>query len=280
VTRPIVFLHGFMGSPSDFTRVLDVIVTVNGPRELTCLPLAGHPEIPTTFTATHPTNRQTTSICDTRSDNARFSPPPQPTVFIAEINRLAGLIAQQFSRPIDLVGYSMGGRLALGVTIEHPKLVNRLFLVSSRRGLDSEIERVARRHDDETRANALERDGLDVFLQRWWEQPLFSSLKTLPATLLAQESSRRHQLNASGLAWSLRHLGLGCQPSYATAVRHLRVPVTVITGSLDTKFHALAVELVEQLPNARAVVVKGRGHHLLLEAPEAVGRAIAEERPL
>ncbi|MGC4063074.1 MAG: alpha/beta fold hydrolase [Polyangiaceae bacterium] len=200
-----------------------------------------------------------------------------PLTSSRRFERLAGIIRDEQNGPVTLGGYSMGGRLALGLALRHPELTRRLVLVSARRGLDDEHERAARRDSDERWAQLVETNGMDHFLKRWWEAPLFSSLGQVPKERLDAERFRRMSLSAAGVAWALRHLGLGCQPSYAREISGFQVPTTLIVGERDTKFHALNTELARQLPRARLLVVKDRGHSLPLEAPEAVGRAIAEE---
>jgi 2-succinyl-6-hydroxy-2,4-cyclohexadiene-1-carboxylate synthase len=197
--------------------------------------------------------------------------------FRQELERLADFIRREHDGPVTLGGYSMGGRLALGIALQHPDLVHRLVLISSRRGLDDEVERVSRRASDEQWARLAETHGLDHFLEKWWTAPLFSTLERVPPAQLAVERAHRATLSVSGVAWALRHLGLGNQPSYAGEISALAAPTTLLVGALDTKFHALNAELARQLPRARLLVVKDRGHSLPLEAPEAVGRAIAEE---
>jgi 2-succinyl-6-hydroxy-2,4-cyclohexadiene-1-carboxylate synthase len=253
-----VFLHGFLGHPTDYAPVIEGLRQVEGPCPTLGLALAGHPEIPP--------DRET--ACD------------DDPCFKAELARLAGAIKSTFSEPVEVVGYSMGGRLALGLTVEYPALVRRLVLVSSRRGLDHSTEREERRHADEGWARLLETQGVDRFLAQWWDSPLFSSLRRLEPARLKEERERRCRYSPAGLAWALRHLGLGSQPSYAIDTQRLAVPVTLVVGELDEKFLTLGRNLVEQLPKAHLVVVKGHGHHLLLETPEAIVQAILEEPPL
>jgi 2-succinyl-6-hydroxy-2,4-cyclohexadiene-1-carboxylate synthase len=197
--------------------------------------------------------------------------------FLNEIERISALIHQVHGEPVTLGGYSMGGRLALGLALRHPEQVCRLVLISSRRGLDTEEERLARRASDERWARLAESLGLEEFLDRWWEAPLFASLKAVPEERLSVERANRSGLSPDGIIWALRRLGLGRQPSYAQEIASLQPPATLIVGGLDDKFRALNEELARQLPRARLLVVKDHGHSLPLEAPEAVGRAIAEE---
>jgi pimeloyl-ACP methyl ester carboxylesterase len=57
-------------------------------------------------------------------------------------------------------------------------------------------------------------------------------------------------------------------PSYAARLAEIRIPVEVLVGGLDHKFHTLPH------PGTRQVV-DGAGHNLLIERPDVVARAIA-----
>jgi 2-succinyl-6-hydroxy-2,4-cyclohexadiene-1-carboxylate synthase len=203
---------------------------------------------------------------------------PVPSLdFRAEIERLAAAIATTCSAPVDLVGYSLGGRLALGLAIAQPSLVRRLLLISSRRGLDSQRERDERQRADEVWAKLLETEGPEAFFERWWTQPLFASLSRLPTEILQQELMHRKRHDPVGLSAALRRFGLGRQPSYSSETRRLEVPVTLLAGAFDEKYVALSGQLAAQLPLGRCVVVEQAGHHLLLEAPCRVAQIIDEE---
>src|SRR5207244_5173075 len=78
--------------------------------------------------------------------------------------------------PARYVGYSMGGRLCLRLALDRPEVVQRLVLVSASPGIQDDGERAARRDADERLARQIERDGADVFLERWIAQPLFATL--------------------------------------------------------------------------------------------------------
>lgn len=197
--------------------------------------------------------------------------------FSDEVRRIAARI-ERFSDPskVILVGYSMGGRIALGIAVHFPQLVERLVLVSSRRGLDTWGERAARIQADERWAQRLEHDGLGPFLERWAEQPIFRCARDLPLDVLERERVRRSAHDARELACALRQLGLGRQPGYALGVRRLEIPVNLLVGEFDQKFVALSARLASELPKAQRSVVKGASHQLLLEAPTRVSRIIDE----
>lgn len=197
--------------------------------------------------------------------------------FSDEIRRLAAEI-QRFAAGsrVMLVGYSMGGRLALGVSIHCPHSIAQLVLVSSRRGLDCREERSARISSDERWAQILEQEGLVRFLDQWAAQPLFHRMKQVTAEIWEREYQRRLTHDPQALACALRRLGLGRQPSFARQVRHLQMPVTILAGEHDLKFLELSERLRAELPRAQRIVVEGASHQVLLEAPGWVSRIIDE----
>ena len=79
------------------------------------------------------------------------------------------------------------------------------------------------------------------------------------------------------LAAALRALGLGAMPDLWPELARITAPVAVLAGALDEKFAALAHRIADRLPRARAVLVDGAGHNLLLEAPDAVARALGPD---
>jgi 2-succinyl-6-hydroxy-2,4-cyclohexadiene-1-carboxylate synthase len=188
--------------------------------------------------------------------------------FESEVDRLARIAAEATS--LHLVGYSLGARLALGLALRHPARVSRLTLISAHPGLESAIERAQRRDADERWCELLLSRGLSAFVDAWQAQPLWASQARLDRVKLDQKRSERLSHDPAGLARSLRATGLAQMPNYRDALTQLRMPVTVLAGSLDTKFRALAQQMVRALPQAELTVVEGAGHDLLLERPELI----------
>ena len=165
-----------------------------------------------------------------------------------------------------LLGYSMGGRIALYTAFSG--FFRALVLESASPGLEDPAEREQRRFSDEALAASIERDGVQAFIDRWEKLPLFASQSTLP--LEAREALRRQRLNnrASGLAQSLRGVGTGAQPPLHARLPALRMPVLLIAGELDTKFTAIARSMAQALPQSQLCIVPGAGHAVHLEQPE------------
>ena len=107
-----------------------------------------------------------------------------------------------------LVGYSMGGRLALYLALRHPARCAGLFLESASPGLEKPEDRQVRRESDETKARRLESEDFVDFLKDWYRQPLFASVAR-DEELLRRTIEARLQNDPVELARSLRGIGTG-----------------------------------------------------------------------
>lgn len=179
------------------------------------------------------------------------------------------LLALTAEEPVDLVGYSMGGRVALAFTARHPERVRRLVLESASPGLPTEAERAARRRDDESMADWIEHAGIKAFVARWEALPLFESQKSLPPEVRQAQRSRRWLNSPHSLAASLRGMGTGALPSFWGSLPGLRVPVLLMAGVHDPKFVETAQRMAAELPLARLELVGDAGHAVYLECPGA-----------
>ena len=102
------------------------------------------------------------------------------------------------------LGYSMGARFVLHVALDTPDLADGLVLIGGTGGIDDLDARAERKRADRARAEQLERDGLDVFLDSWLAQALFAGLSEA-----AQFRDERAGNTVDGLADSLRRAGTG-----------------------------------------------------------------------
>ncbi|MFV0306234.1 MAG: alpha/beta fold hydrolase [Desertimonas sp.] len=168
------------------------------------------------------------------------------------------------------VGYSMGARIALHAALARPEHVHGLVLISGTAGIDQPHERAERRRRDAALAASIERDGVDVFLQRWLAQPMFA---TVPADR-AGVAARRHNTTA-GLASSLRSAGTGAQEPLWDRLAELSVPTLVVAGQLDHRFVALAKRLHAGITGARLSIVPDAGHAVALERPDELAAALS-----
>lgn len=168
---------------------------------------------------------------------------------------------------VVLIGYSMGGRMAISFACQQPSRVARLILESTTPGLADIGEREARRQHDEVLANHVLKDGIAAFVNDWERQPLFASQSTLAGDSFLRQRNTRLSQQKEGIAAHLLRLGTGSQPSYWEVIGDLPMPVTLITGQLDEKFTRISTSMAARIRNVRRVVVPGVGHNVHLENP-------------
>ncbi len=174
------------------------------------------------------------------------------------------------------VGYSMGGRIALGGAIRHGGRMLSLTLESASPGIENAEERAERRGADEALARDIERRGVEWFTDYWISQAVFATQRALPAPVREAQRARRLQNQAGGLTGSLRGIGQGVQPYLGYHLHEVLCPALVLSGELDPRYAELGARTASALPRARHVVVPGAGHNIHLEKPEAFAGALLD----
>ena len=171
-----------------------------------------------------------------------------------------------------VLGYSMGGRVALALGAWQPERVRSALLVGASAGLADARRRVERVARDEALASRIESGGLISFVDEWMSQALFATQQRLGSRALAVAREQRLASDPIGLAGSLRGMGSGAQPPLQHLLRELRTPLLFVAGERDVKFSAIASSLASLAPEADCCVVPRAGHAVHLEEPEAFGR--------
>ncbi len=166
-----------------------------------------------------------------------------------------------------MLGYSLGARIALRLAVAHPTVVRRLVLESPSAGLATSSEREARRAADDARAERLERDGIDAFVDEWQREPVFASHAALPPARAARLRAERLRNRPAGLATSLRGAGQGTMEPLHDRLAEVRAPTLVIAGALDPTGCDRAASVAAGIRGARLAVVADAGHTPHLETP-------------
>ncbi|MFP7300461.1 2-succinyl-6-hydroxy-2,4-cyclohexadiene-1-carboxylate synthase [Neobacillus niacini] len=177
---------------------------------------------------------------------------------------------------IDLLGYSMGGRLALTFALLYPKRVRKLILESASPGLETEEERSQRRMKDGELANFINEQGMKSFVDYWEDIPLFSSMKYLPEAI--QKSIRKQRLanHPKGLVKSLLGMGTGSQPSWWEKLYTVNCEVLLLTGRLDEKFCKIAEKMQKEMKKASWIVINDSGHAIHVEQKEKFDTIVSD----
>ncbi len=184
---------------------------------------------------------------------------------------IMALLDQLVTGKIHLLGYSMGGRLALYLAWRYADRFHSLILESASPGLHSQQARAERMRRDHQLADQIEAKGIEWFVDFWEGLPLWDSQDAL-----VKAAQRRQRLGNDplGLANSLRGMGSGAQPSLWEELPALNLPAQLIVGQLDRKFLRINREMTAAIPRAAMKVVPNAGHRVHLENPRALNETV------
>jgi 2-succinyl-6-hydroxy-2,4-cyclohexadiene-1-carboxylate synthase len=172
-----------------------------------------------------------------------------------------------------LLGYSMGGRLALQIACSAPNQLKGLILVGASAGLSAPIERAKRQEWDYAMARSVEEE-MDAFLIAWTGMEIIASQQNIEGKHLQKMQENRRRQDPEMLANSMRSFGTGTMPSCWEELSKVDIPVLLLTGEHDLKYRKIAEEMQEKLPKSQMFIVENTGHCCHLEAPIQTARII------
>ena len=245
----IVLLHGFTGSTQTWQKVAALL-----PTNIRCIAvdLMGHGKTAAPLTETY------------------YSMSFQ----IELLNELFHVLElEKFS----MLGYSMGGRVALSYAVSYPSQLTHLILESASPGLADEQQRSLRKQADDALAEKIVAKGIESFVNQWENISLFASQKVLPAHVQQEVRQERIGQCATGLANSLRGMGTGVMPAlWGPSLTTLAMPVTLITGELDKKFVQLNDKMQKQIAKVNHMTIPTVGHAIHVENPTKFATIVKE----
>ncbi|TAE54179.1 MAG: 2-succinyl-6-hydroxy-2,4-cyclohexadiene-1-carboxylate synthase [Nostocales cyanobacterium] len=166
-----------------------------------------------------------------------------------------------------LVGYSMGGRLGVYLTLHFPERFIKAVIESASPGLRNNTERLARIKKDYQIARKLigiiDESEFKDFLDYWYNQEIFGNLKNHPNYYNMLHS--RLENDPLHLGKSLQFLGTGYQPSLWDKFRENRVPLMLLVGEYDEKFIQINKLMRCMTTSARMEIISKAGHNTHLE---------------
>jgi len=240
-SRPaILFLHGFLGTGADWLDIAEALS-----QEFYCLlpDLPGHGE--------------------------NHLPPNTSPGYATWAAALQRTLRQHGLARVHLAGYSLGGRVALYFALTYPQMVASLALESTNPGIADPSKRAQRAAWDDDLARLIARQGLDAFLEYWYDLPLFDSLKKYPA-LWHELRRQRAGHSPEQISAVLRALSPGRQPDLWPRLPEIQARTLLYTGQLDPKYSRIIQEAATQIPNSRAVTLPECGHNAHRERPRQV----------
>ncbi|CEG28302.1 2-succinyl-6-hydroxy-2,4-cyclohexadiene-1-carboxylate synthase [Bacillus sp. B-jedd] len=221
--------------------------------------------------------RHSMLICPDLPGHGNTESPDEPVRYSMEntIEDLCAILDKLEVERANVLGYSMGGRIALGFASARPGRVGKLVLESSSPGLDTEEERINRRMKDSELANFIKEQGIEAFVDYWQDIPLFKSLQEMPEPIRKGTRAQRLTNSPVGLANSLLGIGTGAQPSYWDSLHSLDADVMLLAGELDEKFIGIAEKVSQRLKSSRIEIIEGTGHAIHVENPEKFGTIVS-----
>jgi len=173
-------------------------------------------------------------------------------------------------QPVDLLGHSMGGMLALRVVLARPALVRSLILMDTAAEspgaftLPPEVAPLIRAHGLERMAALTPPRAEEKLLQ------------TLKGEEWLRENRRRRLSVMDPEAFLALFPLVFAGPGLLERLGEIAVPTTVIVGEHDEPFRAPSARLAAGIPGARLAVVEGAYHSPQHTHPE-VWRALVLE---
>ena len=235
----LVFLHGFLGSGKSWH---DIAQTFSENYFCILPDLIGHGEN---------TNHDINS----------------PLNFDVLIEWLARLLDKIPAPKIHLVGYSLGGRVALHFATHYPERVHSLVLESASPGIVDEDERAKRLAEDSARAESILKDGMSAFVEKWYQMSLFASLNNHPETLSPIKDAAK-QNDPRWMAKAVVELSPGLQTPLWDSLSIFSFPVLLVAGEKDEKYVQVIRKMAGMISNSQSVIVTEVGHNTHAEQPE------------
>ena len=265
--KPLILLHGFSQSAESWEKVATSLVHKS---TVYALDLVGHGKsdrpqevLPYTLAA------QGSALLAFSNMIQQNAPACEKDVEREASEQAAG---DALSKKPRVVGYSMGGRVALVAAQQDSQAFGSLVLESVGIGPETSEERRVAAERDAACAARLREQGIEAFMNFWEQLRLFDTQRALPEKVQQNIPLTRLNNSAEALARSFEYAGQHVMPDRELVVStldYLRcncTSVKYVAGALDEKYQALAKKLAEE-NLAETHIVRSAGHNVHVEKP-------------
>ncbi|MDP0562417.1 MAG: 2-succinyl-6-hydroxy-2,4-cyclohexadiene-1-carboxylate synthase [Candidatus Endonucleobacter sp. (ex Gigantidas childressi)] len=243
---PLLLLHGFLGSATDWLLLCN---NLGNDFYLIVLDLPGHGE-------------------SADIDSNEVNPDP-----LISIHSLINNVLKRLSlKKVTLLGYSLGGRIAMGYALAHSNNINSLIIEAAHPGLKNDEEKKARAISDEYWCNRFCSEAYDLVLYDWYCQSVFKDISDNDRQQLIIE--RLVGLTACSVANVLTSYSLSKQPDYSEWLSVAPFPVHYLCGENDKAFSHIGKQLNKAGCLQSLHCIGGAGHNVHRERPEKVAAII------
>ncbi|CAF1905444.1 unnamed protein product [Brassica napus] len=249
----MLFLHGFLGTGEEW---IPIMKGISGSARCISVDIPGHGS---SRVQSHASETQKT--------------PPYSMEMIAEA--LYKLMEQITPGKVTIVGYSMGGRIALYTALRFSNKIEGAVIVSGSPGIKDPVSRTVQRATDDSKARMMVDHGLEIFLENWYNRGLWKSLRSHPHFRKIVASRLIHD-DVLSVAKLLSDLSTGRQPSLWEELAFCDTNVSLVYGEKDVKFKKIATRMYVEMSKSN----KGENYIIeTVEIPET-GHAVHLESPL
>lgn len=247
----LIFLHGFMGSLKDWDSIIRRLEKESDLSfKIGRVDLPGHG----------------------KSDRFDFSKYPDFDTIIEIIYNT--IINQGFQNP-TLIGYSLGGRVALSLALKFPHFCHSLIIESSSPGITCEQAKLRRLKQDEILfREVLEKaQSFHDFLNEWYSKDLFFNLNT---SGFKETLKRRLANNPEILQKSIKALSVGNMPSLWDKLKDVTIPILYLSGEKDKKYQEIARKIETNNRSISFKTVTNAGHNTHVQNEDCYFQFIME----
>ena len=188
---------------------------------------------------------------------------------------IAGILDHVGIAKTDVLGYSMGGRLALMFAVRYREQVGRLILESSAGPRDSG-DRQARVQRDEQFAEQIEREGDSKVCSLLGKHPVVCLTALTPPSVRKHHALAAFAEQCRGPRQQFAGHGNGRAAALWRELEELSVPSLLICGGKDRKFCRIGEKMHARLPRSEFRIVAGAGHTVHVEQPAVFGTIVRD----
>lgn len=234
---PLVLLHGLLGSGKDWQPLIQSMPA----QACLTIDLPGHGQSPF-------------SLLANPSDNAS-----NDWAFAATAKLIEQVLVHHNIEQCNLLGYSLGGRIAQYFACHYPHRIKQLIIESAHPGLSKPLEREQRWQHDHQWALRFCQEPSSTVLNAWYQQGVFSDLTEEQIQALIR---RRSQNDLSQVAAMLLATSLSQQPDLTGQLQRAPFAVHYLCGGQDQKFHAIANSLSKNSNSVTKHIFPASGHNI------------------
>ena len=257
--KPLVLLHGMTGHPLDFQPLVNLLQ-----RPVYAVSLYGHEG--TSFLSAY-------DLEPLEGTLASWPKPQFQDVTFHLMNLVTEILGVDRYQEFDLLGYSLGGRIALHLgflwqeqSLKRPMPhLRTLYVIGASMGLQDTSIKEARKESDELWAQSLwQNRDVGAFLELWNKQPLLARVGEANPIEARRLKKIRKKHQAQGLALAFNVLGQGQMPPLHEQLTRLAIKTYWVYGTEDSKYARIAEEacLSNDLHEEIAIPNCGHAPHL------------------